>query len=270
MRLSKLLLGLLDTSLRSWASLRVVRLVVGLHYVYARLEDGHCGLASTPLWEPELDEVEAWEDATPRLLARMADQGPLHAAAALAAVNAATSCWIDATPGAVSPALASSYLEAVKPPCRAVVVGYMPPLASRIQEKCSVTVVEAWERLAEEARRRGLRVVDWGEALEEAVEADLVVASGTIVYKPGLALELFSRARRAVRVLVGPTAGFHPDLARRLGASFLAGASIPVVLCRKAELLVERAVRPEKLRRVMVKWGRWLEDYPRSRSLVGS
>ncbi len=100
--LSKTLLHVLNTSLRRWASLRLVRLVVGLNTVYAMLEGGWCAFAPHPgrgVWLG----VESLRPSV-RELARHADENTVAAAAALTAVAAASAAWVYSTPGSIRPA----------------------------------------------------------------------------------------------------------------------------------------------------------------------
>ncbi len=86
MRLTEILLNILDTELRRWASVRVSNLLAGRRLCYVKLSNGFCGIAVCEGLEG-LPSLSPHEPLTPRLLARRV-RNPLSAGLALAALSA--------------------------------------------------------------------------------------------------------------------------------------------------------------------------------------
>lgn len=262
--LSRALLEALDGPLRRWAGLGVVDAFAGRSHVYVELEGGWCGVSLVPHWLPVEPLDERLEDATPRMLARLAGRGlPLAAAFAVAAVNAATSAWIECTaePGVEVQRRSLAELVGVGHGDRVVLLGYMAGLARELGVAgAEVLVAELDPALRGEARSAGYPVL---ETLEETLgalrSASLVVASGSAVLDPPRLLEEFAAARAArERVLVGHTSSFHPVVGARLGATIVAGTYIDRSVCRELRWTVAAGGGPhraEARRRIrLVKW----------------
>ncbi|OWJ55492.1 hypothetical protein Pdsh_01470 [Pyrodictium delaneyi] len=236
----------------------------GRSHAYVELEGGWCGVSLIPHWLPLEPFDERLEDATPRMLARLAGRGePLAAALAVAAVNAVTNAWIECTtePPVEVQRRSLSEILGVRRGDRVVLLGYMAGVADELRSTgAEVLVAELDPALREEARRAGYPVL---EAREEALEAlrsaDIAVASGSAVLDPPLLLEEFEAARAArERALVGHTSSFHPVVGARLGATLVAGTYIDRSICREIRWTVAAGGGPhraETRRRVrLVKW----------------
>ena len=248
----------MDGPLRRWAGRRLHSLVYGSTRVYAELDEGWCGVSLAPRWPGAPrglpGPVEPW-GSTPRSLARMLDRepSPATAAAAVAAVNAATTAWLAHTPWSgvrvVRRGESLAKLLGVEKGDRVVLLGYMPPLAEQLALEAGgsdrVTVVELDPELAGEARSRGYRVMlGHGEEVMQALrEASVAVWSGSAVLEPGILLEEVEAAASArVRALVGPTSSFHPLVSRRLGMTHQAGLYIEPRLCPRLRAAVSSGV----------------------------
>ncbi|KSW12508.1 hypothetical protein CF15_07245 [Pyrodictium occultum] len=263
-RLSRALLEALDGPLRRWAGLRLADAFAGLSHVYLELEGGWCGVSLVPRWLP-LEPLDAvLEDATPRMLARLAARGGgLAAAFAVAAVNAATGAWIECSPepGVAVQRTGLASLLRVERGDTVVMLGYMPGLAGELAARgARVAVAELDPSLLSEAERAGYPVLrSMEETLEALRAADIVVASGSAVLDPPRLLkELAAAGAARERVLAGPTSSFHPLVAGRLGATLVAGTYIDRSVCRELRWAVAAGAGPHSLERRrrarLVKW----------------
>jgi len=256
LKLSSLLLWLLDTHLRPWSSLDIRDFILGLNMAYVEVEGGYCGVAVVPRSvNPSYCSIGV--HPTPRLLARAASQSLACSILAIALVNALTSSWIHYTPWSVRPVLASSYLERINSGDHVLLVGFMEKLAERLRSmNVLVSVLESSDDAKRLAERKGFKVLS---GIESNATYDHVLASGTSIYDPERLRRLLSLAPPSgVRAIIGPTASFHPELARRLGANFLGGALIPRSLCEKVKTMVSLGYPVTIVKRYMVKWGTWI------------
>jgi uncharacterized protein (DUF4213/DUF364 family) len=247
----------LGSSLRRWASLRLVDYVVGLRYTYVELEGGWCGAAATPYWlgVERLGFLDMRApQPTPNTLARMAlETGhPLAFSLLIAAANAATSALIASQPTEwLGPGDVASIVEELGAR-RVVMVGFMEELAARLRRAgVEVEVAEADRQLAQRASLLGFRLLGGLQLFEALGKADAVVASGSMLVDPCTATEILEASRGPV-VLVGPTSSFHPRIACRLGASWVAGVYYDRRVCWALRRAVAQAGGPHSAGRV---WG---------------
>lgn len=237
--LSRLLLEALNGPLRPWSGLRVRDVVVGRSLVFAMVDGGWCGVAYAPRTATIPGDWLLSVEVYPRMAARYAERSVIDRAVAIAVVNAISSAWIEFSPESViaEPSL-RDFVD-----CSGVVVilGYMKSLVEELSRAgCDVVVAEADPLLMDEARHRGFKVIEYGKE-DVLAKASTVVMSGSgVVLWPQQVKQEFSIASRArFRLLVGPTASFHPLIALRLGATHVAGTHIRRELCGRVSRMVK-------------------------------
>jgi len=251
---SSLLTSLLRGPLAGYRGRRVVELIVGARFTLAVLDTGHVGVAYTPeYWDPLGDEYSS--EPSLEALARRADEGPLHRAAALAAFSAATNAWIDSG-GRVRRCESIVAELGVSKGDRVMVVGFMRRVAEEAAARgARVIVAERSPQLLAAARSLGFSVIGDADAPEYAGEVDHLIVTGSSLLYPGLLLALLREAAGArSRALIGPTANLHPAAIDLLGLTHIGGSFAP----REASSHIRRRVMQghgyHGFSRFMVKW----------------
>ena len=253
-RLSRILLEALDSPLRKWASLPIT-LYAASRYSIVVVEWRWCGIAynvpgARPATTPPVN-------LSLRLLARMSDEGPVERSLAIAGLNAATAAWLYYTvapKGVVfEPCLLD--LAGVRENQVVVMAGFMEPLARRARERgARIVVLENSEELRRRAAMLGYEVAEDTDVLREADH--FFMSGSSLVEDPERTVRELREASSATRILVGPTASFHPLVAARLGADIVAGSLIPLGLCDEAWRMIAAGHGAHSLsRRIrLVKW----------------
>ena len=232
----------------------VVELGVTRKWVYLVTRSGALGIAYAEPQEPLPEEI--LENRSLADLMALAWQHPLLTSVALAAANAAMQLAVDAGDVEVEYGVSVVDLLDIERGDRVALVGYMEKVAAELEARAgrgNVTVYEDNQVHRAEALEKGYTAKPGNQLLAEAEEYTVIVATGASLLDPRLATAV-EKAKPKAFALVGPTASFHPETARALGATAYGGTYIPREARDKVLKLVRAGYGYKALRKHVKKW----------------
>jgi len=229
-------------------NLKVKEIVLGRKFTYVMTEES-LGIAFNPLLEPP-DSSLILEDKTIEDLVCLVWSHPTLSSISLAAINAASSLWLDDNKDKV---LWNADITKLIPSGNIAVVGYLEKEVKKLIDKGSnVTVYEFNRDHLRDAMKEGIKVKYGYQLPIDVNKYDAFVVTGASLVYPEILPIL---KNNSYKVMIGPTSSFFPCIADELNINVLGGSKI--VDIEKVSRLIKAGFGFKALTRYVQKWT-WL------------